>query len=106
MPVWGLWLDGLFWFSTARTSTKARNLLANPDISVAVEGGDEAVIVEGSATVEEDHAVLKPVWAAYQAKYEWDMTGESMFRVSPRLVFAFIESAEQFATSATRWQFS
>jgi len=105
MPVWAIWLYGLLWFSTARTSTKARNLFANPLISVAIERADEAVILEGTAIVEEDHEVLAPVWAAYKAKYEWDLKGESMFFVTPRLVFAFIESAEQFAATATRWRF-
>ncbi|HEY5626029.1 MAG TPA: pyridoxamine 5'-phosphate oxidase family protein [Dehalococcoidia bacterium] len=105
MPVWAIWLGGLLWFSTARASTKARNLFANPQISVAIERGDEAVIVEGTAAVEEDHDVLEPVWAAYRAKYEWDMTGESMFFVTPKVAFGFIESTEQFASTATRWRF-
>ena len=30
MIVWGLWLDGRFYFSTGRQSRKARNLAANP----------------------------------------------------------------------------
>ena len=105
MPVWALWHGGLLWFSTARTSTKARNLLANPRISVTIERGDEAVILEGTAAVEEDHDVLRPIWDAYKVKYDWDMSGESMFYVTPSVAFAFIESAEQFTTAATRWRF-
>ena len=30
MPVWGLWLDDAFYFSTGASSRKARNLAANP----------------------------------------------------------------------------
>lgn len=30
MPVWGLWLDDTFYFSTGRESRKARNLEGNP----------------------------------------------------------------------------
>jgi PPOX class probable F420-dependent enzyme len=105
MPVWALWQGGFLWFSTARTSTKARNLYANPRVTVTVERGDEAVILEGTAVVAEDHDVLRPVWDAYKAKYDWDIGGESMFRVTPNVAFAFIESAEQFATAATRWRF-
>jgi uncharacterized pyridoxamine 5'-phosphate oxidase family protein len=106
MPVWAIWLDGLLWFSTARTSTKARNLLTNPNITVTAERGDGALILEGVAAVEENHDVLRPVWGSYKAKYEWDMEGESMFVVTPRTVFAFIESAEDFAATATRWRFA
>ncbi len=70
MPVWAVWLDGVLYFSTARTSRKARNLYANPNCSVSTEHGNEAVIVEGVAAVEEDPAVLTPVWAAYKTKYD------------------------------------
>src|SRR5438045_7631525 len=30
MPVWGIWLDGAFYFSTSVTSRKAKNLADNP----------------------------------------------------------------------------
>ncbi len=106
MPVWAVWLDGALYFSTARTSVKARNLLANANCSITTESASEALILEGAAVVEEDHAVLKPAWDAYKAKYDWSLEGESMFVLRPRVAFAFIESAEQFATAATRWRFA
>jgi len=105
MPVWAVWLDGALYFSTARTSVKARNLFANPNCVVTTERADEAVILEGAATVEEDHALLRPVWDSYKAKYNWSLEGESMFVLRPTVAFAFIETAEQFATAATRWRF-
>src|SRR5215475_8390880 len=49
MPVWGLWLDGAFYFSTGRQSRKARNLRANPNCVVSTDRSDEAVILEGVA---------------------------------------------------------
>src|SRR5215813_2271687 len=42
MPVWGLWLDGAFYFSAGRQSRKARNLIANPNCVVSTERADEA----------------------------------------------------------------
>jgi general stress protein 26 len=105
MPVWAVWLEPLLYFSTAKTSRKARNLYGNKNISVSTERADETVIVEGIAAVEEDHAVLRPVWDAYKAKYDWGLEGEPMFVVRPKVVFAFIELAEKFATAATRWRF-
>lgn len=53
MPIWGLWLNGLFCFSTAITSVKSRNLLANPRCTVTIEDGHHSVIVEGVARVTE-----------------------------------------------------
>ncbi len=105
MPVWGVWMEDRFYFSTARTSRKARNLAANPNCVVCTEDATEAVIVEGEATVSDDADVLRPVWQAYKAKYDWDVAGESMFVVRPSSVFAFIETADDFATAATRWRF-
>jgi general stress protein 26 len=105
MPVWGLWIGDRLFFSTAITSTKARNLLANSNCTATTESGTEAVIVEGRADVIDDKDVLKPVWKAYKEKYDWPMDGENMFAITPTTVFAFIETAEQFATAATRWRF-
>lgn len=105
MPVWGVWHNDRLFFSTAITSLKARNLLANPVCTATTESGAEAVIVEGRATVISDPVVLKPVWNAYRAKYNWPMDGEDMFALAPATVFGFIETADQFATAATRWRF-
>jgi pyridoxine/pyridoxamine 5'-phosphate oxidase len=49
MPVWGVWADDRFYFSTGRQSRKARNLAANAACVVCAERADEAVIVEGVA---------------------------------------------------------
>jgi general stress protein 26 len=105
MPVWGVWTDDRFYFSTAKTSRKAANLGANPRCVVCTEQATEAVIVEGEAQVIDSAEMLSPVWDAYKAKYDWDVTGEPMFAVRPSTAFAFIETAEQFATAATRWRF-
>jgi nitroimidazol reductase NimA-like FMN-containing flavoprotein (pyridoxamine 5'-phosphate oxidase superfamily) len=105
MPIWGVWMEGRFYFSTARTSRKASNLGENSNCVVCTEHGAEAVIVEGEAEIISDADVLRPAWEAYKAKYNWDVAGESMFVVRPRTAFAFIEAPDEFAGKATRWQF-
>src|SRR3979490_3472081 len=50
MPVWGVWLDDAFFFSTGRKSRKGQNLASNPACTIANDNGEEAVIVEGRAT--------------------------------------------------------
>jgi PPOX class probable F420-dependent enzyme len=106
MPVWAVWHEGLIYFSTAKTSVKARNLYANPRCIVTTENANEAVIVEGEASVIDNPAVLQPVWDAYKAKYDWSLQGEPMFTLRPRVAFAFIETADEFSTAATRWTFA
>ncbi|HEY3617463.1 MAG TPA: pyridoxamine 5'-phosphate oxidase family protein, partial [Candidatus Sulfotelmatobacter sp.] len=49
IPVWGFWLDGAFYFGTARSSRKARNLAHNAALSIHLDSGDDVVILEGTA---------------------------------------------------------
>jgi nitroimidazol reductase NimA-like FMN-containing flavoprotein (pyridoxamine 5'-phosphate oxidase superfamily) len=72
IPVWGFWIDGAFYFGTARSSRKARNLAQNPAASVHLDSGDDGVILEGTV-VEVSHnerAMLKKLDAAARAKYK------------------------------------
>jgi hypothetical protein len=104
MPVWGVWLDDAFFFSTGRKSRKGQNLAANPACTIVNDNGEEAVIVEGLATQAEDAAELERIASAYKKKYKMDprSMGEPIFRVQPSRVFGFVERT--FPQSATRWK--
>ena len=106
MPVWGLWWDGAFWFSTGEKTVKARNLAANPNCVVAPGDSEEAVVLEGVAEWIPASDSLKPLWAAYKKKYKWDMKGTGFFVVRPRAAFGLIEKDDLFPQTATRWKFS
>jgi nitroimidazol reductase NimA-like FMN-containing flavoprotein (pyridoxamine 5'-phosphate oxidase superfamily) len=103
MPVWGVWLDDAFYFSTGRNSRKGQNLAVNPACTITNENGKEAVIVEGLAGEVEDAAALEQIARAYKKKYKMDTRTmkEPIFRVRPSVVFGFIEKT--FPKSATRW---
>ena len=107
MPVWGIWLEGVFYFSTGRNSRKARNLSVNPTCVVSIELSGESVIVEGVARETADKAVLRQCSIAYTAKYQWEMeaNNEPFFAVRPSVVFGFIENDSLFTSTATRWTF-
>jgi general stress protein 26 len=104
-PVWGLWLDSAFFFSTDPSSRKGKNLKARADVVVHLENGDEVVIVEGLAAAVE---VTKDVDRAYAKKYGMHLIGFPapmvLFRVQPRAIQAWREKA--FPASATRFTFS
>ena len=104
MPVWGVWLDDAFFFSTGRKSRKGQNLSANPACTITNDDGQEAVIVEGLATQAEDAADQERVATAYKKKYKMDprSMGEPIFRLQPSRVFGFVEKT--FPQSATRWK--
>ncbi len=107
MPVWGVWLDEAFYFSTGRQSRKGRNLAANPEIVIHLESGDEVVIFEGR--VEEFHngdfferfaEVYEAKYAGFRPKFE---ETNGYYQLIPRLAFGWLES--DFVNSATRWIF-
>jgi pyridoxine/pyridoxamine 5'-phosphate oxidase len=110
IPVWGFWIDGAFYFGTARSSRKARNLVQNPAVSVHLDSGDDVVILEGTVVEvsHNEHALLKKLDAASRAKYKMPLTtipGETvLYRVQPSVVLAWTE--KQFPKNATRWQLS
>jgi nitroimidazol reductase NimA-like FMN-containing flavoprotein (pyridoxamine 5'-phosphate oxidase superfamily) len=104
MPVWGVWLDDAFFFSTGRKSRKGRNLAANPACTITNDDGQEAAIIEGKAAEVKDAKTAERVAFAYQKKYKMDPRGmgEPIFRVQPSRVFGFVEKT--FPQSATRWK--
>ncbi len=106
-PVWGLWLDKTFFFSTDPNSLKGRNIAGNPEVVVHLESGDDAVILEGKADrVQQEHVLARFV-EAYDAKYGFrlDTSGLTyvVYAVSPRLAMAWLE--RDFPNTATRWRF-
>ena len=104
MPVWGVWVDDAFYFSTGRKSRKGTNLAANPACTVTNDDSEEAVIIEGQANEVGDAAILERVASAYKKKYKMDPSsmGEPIFGVRSSKVFGFIEKS--FPKSATRWR--
>ena len=106
MVVWGLWLDGAFFFSTGKKSRKGRNLAENPRCTVATDNAAEAVIIEGEASLNNDSALHRTFSKKYQQKYKWDMRDfkEPVYEVRPRVAFGLYE--KKFQNSATRWTFA
>jgi general stress protein 26 len=109
-PVWGIWLDGAFHFSTG--SLAAQNLAANPAIEVHLESGSEVVILEGTAELVTDPSVLARTIALYNEKYHWSEDPGEMYVVRPRVAFGWfsddsgLDAGAAFHGTATRWRFS
>ena len=105
MPVWGIWVDNRFYFSTGGRSRKARNLQRNPACIVCTERTAEAVIVEGRAAIVSDAAVVQRLAPVYHRKYKpWKLDPEMgpVFEVRPRVAFAMYEKRFR---DATRYSF-
>ena len=105
MPVWGVWLDGAWYFSTSATSRKSRNLEHNAKCVVCSENAAEAVIVEGTAKRLNDDAIPPQAFTDYMAKYGWELDPKRgpVWEVRPHTVFAMPE--KQFPQAVTKWAF-
>jgi general stress protein 26 len=101
MPVWGIWVDNRFFFSTGAGSRKARNLATNPACVVCTDKTAEVVIVEGTAALVSDPSVLDRLAPVYHRKYKpWKLDPEMgpIFEVRPRVAFAMYEKRFKDAT--------
>ena len=116
LPVWAVWEDGehRLAFSCGPRSRKARNLRANPLVTVAVDDTVECLSLEGRAEIVTDQA-RREEWARrYVAKYrphapELDagfVLAHLVVEVAPERALAVIERESQFATRPTRWVFT
>ena len=71
IPVWGVWVQGRFYFDGSPQTRHARNILENPAVNVHLENGDEAVILEGMCRMlhHPEAELAEPVAQAYREKY-------------------------------------
>ena len=104
MPVWGIWLDNMFYFSTGRRSRKSENLSLNPSCAICPEDASTAVVLEGTAEEVRRGSQRRRFHVAYEKKYDWDMsdTKDPIYQVKPRVIIGIAENAER---NPTRWRF-
>ena len=110
MPVWAVWHAGALWFSSSKSSRKARNLAADARCVLTTEDPTNPVVVEGTAELLTDPSDLETLLVAENAKYGTDYGIDMLdpavncaYRVHPRRVFAL--RAGEFTGSPTRWTF-
>jgi F420H(2)-dependent biliverdin reductase len=73
VPVWFVWAENSFYFSTGADSVKGKNLHGNPLISLALENGEKPLIAEGTARIL-PAPYPKRIVALLKQKYNWDFT--------------------------------
>jgi nitroimidazol reductase NimA-like FMN-containing flavoprotein (pyridoxamine 5'-phosphate oxidase superfamily) len=107
MPVWGVWLDDAFYFSSGGQSRKSRNLAMNSNCVVCSERLEEAIILEGVARKLSESSPMRKFIAAYKKKYDWELDGSEgpVYAVSPRAMFSILEDADVLKANPTRWLF-
>jgi Pyridoxamine 5'-phosphate oxidase len=101
VPVWAVWLDEALYFGVGPRS--ARNLEANPRVTVHLESGDDVVILEGEveAFADPGGAIFPRLADAMAAKYDYRPDEPSGYVLRPRTAYAW----SSFPADATRWRF-
>ena len=110
-PVDGVWVDGALCFGGSPETHWARNLVANPAISVHLASETEAVILEGRVELVTDagHPLAGPCAAASREKYPQYYASEMpppslpFWALRPSTVYAW--TLEGFPRGAARWTF-
>jgi len=108
-PLDGLYVDGVIYVGGSPETRWVRDLTANPQVSVHLDGGDDAVIVEGEAELMmgADDELAERLAAVSNAKYpQYRMTaasykGPGPFAIRIRKVIAWTD----FFKDPTRFRF-
>lgn len=115
-PVWAAWVDGILYFDGHPSTGWGRNINRDPRISVQIEAGEIAVIIEGGVVdmPSADEELAKRLSAEFGRKYsekygyEVDPEGrelrqQGLYSLHPHKILAW--DVSQFANSPTRWVF-
>jgi catechol 2,3-dioxygenase-like lactoylglutathione lyase family enzyme/nitroimidazol reductase NimA-like FMN-containing flavoprotein (pyridoxamine 5'-phosphate oxidase superfamily) len=98
VPKWAVWINNRIYFDGSPQTRHARNIAANPFVTLHLESGDKVVIVEGTAReVRPEPPLASAVAQAYTLKYaavgyapestNWDAGG--LFEITPLQVLAW-----------------
>lgn len=91
VPRWAVYLDGKIYYDGSPETRHAQNILANPYVSVHLESGDQAIILEGTSEPagKPDPGFALRLAEAYRNKYarhgyspepnQWDEGGLYVF---------------------------
>ena len=106
VPLDGLWLDDRWYFGGSPTTVKHRNLLVSPQVSMHLEDGGSAVIVEGTCAITRPaQETAERLSEASQAKYGYGPPPatylEGVWELSPTKVLAWTD----LTADATRFLF-
>ena len=99
IPRWAVYVDGKIYYDGSPETRHARNIAKNPQVSLHLESGDQALIVEGTAIEagKPSPELAAKIAAAYCAKYtqfgyspkpdQWNEGG--LFVFTPRKVLTW-----------------
>ena len=79
VPIWFVWVTAKIYLCTEADSVKVRNLLQNPQVSIALEDGNQPIVIDGLARCAPIGLAETAVVEAFQRKYDWDITTDDTY---------------------------
>jgi hypothetical protein len=80
VPIWYVWVSGKIYICIDHNSVKARNMMSNPNVVLALENGNNPVICEGKA--KEIHKPFPDdVVNDFLKKYDWDIHQDTEYQM-------------------------
>jgi F420H(2)-dependent biliverdin reductase len=79
VPIWFVWVAGKIYLCTGADSVKVRNLTQNSHVAIALEDGNQPVVIEGRARFAPIGRADAAVIAEFQRKYEWNITSDDTY---------------------------
>jgi general stress protein 26 len=107
-PVWGVWLDNVLYFGSAKNAVKSRNIAHNNKVVVHLESGDDTLIIEGVLVASVDATAFKQVIQAYTQKYASYEHNDNepsaiWYQLIPHKIMTWLES--DFLNTVAYWIF-
>ncbi len=95
-PIWHVWHEGCAYVVTQATSVRAKNIAANPAVSLSWPDPVNPLIIEGTVhPAPEMRDELRPL---FQAKFDWDITTDTdytlILQITPSKIMAWGEFGE------------
>ena len=113
-PVWGAWVDNILYFDGHPATGWGRNINRDPRISVQVEVGEDAIIIEGvvvdvpQAPADLAERLAQEFDAKYKSRYNYTTDPEpfkvrGLLLMRPHKILAW--DVTEFTSSPTKWTF-
>jgi len=102
IPIWGSWVNDVFYFGGGPDTKNRKNLAENPHIVVHSESGTKVVIIEGKVSIEKNRDLILEIQKDYERKYNLKHP-PPFYRVDKTKVLCW--DMNDYAGTPTRWKF-